>query len=57
MLARPEWSAARLIVVSAGNVDRDAHDHLRLSDTSVIDDPGQAWDARGRRSHRPSRIA
>lgn len=45
VLARPEWSAARLIVVSAGNVDRDAHDHLRLSDTSVIDDPGQAWNA------------
>ena len=45
VLARPDWSAARLIVVSAGNVDQDAHDHLALSDTSVIDDPGQAWNA------------
>lgn len=38
---------SRLFIVSAGNVKAEAFsvDHLALSDASLIDDPGQAWNA------------
>ncbi|MGB2720881.1 MAG: S8 family peptidase [Rhodococcus sp. (in: high G+C Gram-positive bacteria)] len=45
LLATPEPDAARLIVVSAGNVGTYQHDHLAESDTAVVDDPAQAWNA------------
>jgi hypothetical protein len=45
LLAPPDNKAARLIVVSAGNVDTFVNDHLAESDTSPIRDPGQAWNA------------
>ena len=45
LLAPPDTDAARLIVVSAGNVDTFTADHLSESDTSAIRDPGQAWNA------------
>lgn len=45
LLDAPDPDAARLFVVSAGNVDTFVHDHLDESDTSQIRDPGQAWNA------------
>lgn len=45
LLAPPDTDAARLIVVSAGNVDTSVADHLAESDTSPVRDPGQAWNA------------
>ena len=45
LLAQPDPDAARLLVVSAGNVDSFVWDHLAESDTSAIRDPGQAWNA------------
>jgi hypothetical protein len=45
LLSTPEPDAARLIIVSAGNVDSYQHDHLAESDTAVVDDPAQAWNA------------
>jgi hypothetical protein len=45
LLSLPEPEAARLIVVAAGNVDSYQHDHLGESDTSIVDDPAQAWNA------------
>lgn len=45
LLAPPDTQAARLIVVSAGNVDTSVADHLSESDTSPVRDPGQAWNA------------
>ncbi|MPV89084.1 S8 family serine peptidase [Georgenia ruanii] len=45
LLSQPDPKAARLIVVSAGNVQNYVADHLGESDTSIIDDPGQAWNA------------
>lgn len=45
LLAPPDANAARLLVVSAGNVDTFVADHLAESDTSAIRDPGQAWNA------------
>lgn len=45
LLAPPDPEAARLIVVSAGNVDSYVAQHLDESDTSAIRDPGQAWNA------------
>jgi hypothetical protein len=45
LLGAPEPEAARLIVVSAGNVGNFVVDHLDESDTSAIEDPGQAWNA------------
>jgi hypothetical protein len=45
LLSLPDPDAARLIIVSAGNVSSYQHDHLAESDTSVVDDPGQAWNA------------
>lgn len=45
LLAAPDTSTARLLVVSAGNVDTFVADHLSESDTAAIRDPGQAWNA------------
>lgn len=45
LLAPPDTNAARLIIVSAGNVDTFVADHLAESDTAAIRDPGQAWNA------------
>ncbi len=45
LISTPDPEAARLIVVAAGNVDSYQHDHLAESDTAVIDDPAQAWNA------------
>lgn len=45
LLASPDGDAARLIVVSAGNVDRFVTNHLDESDTSAVQDPAQAWNA------------
>lgn len=45
LLSLPDPEAARLVVVSAGNVQHYVADHLAESDTSIIDDPGQAWNA------------
>jgi Subtilase family len=46
LLTRPDPQAARLFVVSAGNVPWEQHglaDHLTVSDTSSIQSPAQAW--------------
>lgn len=48
LLGRPDPRAARLFVISAGNVRRDQHgqaDHLAVSDTSRVQSPAQAWNA------------
>ncbi|WP_315094097.1 S8 family peptidase [uncultured Cellulomonas sp.] len=45
LLSAPDPLAARLFVVSAGNVKHFVADHLAESDTAAIDDPGQAWNA------------
>ncbi len=45
LLSPPDPEAARLIVVSAGNVDNFVVQHLHESDTSPVRDPGQAWNA------------
>jgi hypothetical protein len=45
LLSQPDPLAARLVVVSAGNVDHFVADHLVESDTSLIEDPGQSWNA------------
>lgn len=45
LLAPPDSSASRLLVVSTGNVDTFTTDHLAESDTSPVRDPGQAWNA------------
>ena len=46
LLGKPEHDAARLFVVSAGNVDPPfATDHVAVSDVSVVQDPAQAWNA------------
>lgn len=45
LLAPPDAGAARLIVVSAGNVDHFVAQHLNESDTSAVLDPAQAWNA------------
>lgn len=46
LLAPPDNDSARLLVVSAGNVSGPYDtDHLKVSDTSAIQDPGQAWNA------------
>lgn len=45
LLDAPDPEAARLILVSAGNVDTFAADHLDASDLSPVRDPGQAWNA------------
>jgi hypothetical protein len=43
LLGPPDLSAARLIVVSAGNVDSYTSDYRQNCDLSPIEDPGQAW--------------
>lgn len=43
LLSAPDSAASRLIVVASGNVDNYQLDHLAESDTSAIEDPGQAW--------------
>lgn len=45
LLEPPDTDAARLIVISAGNVDTSVANHLAESDTSPVRDPGQAWNA------------
>lgn len=46
LLSRPNPASSRLLIVSAGNVRDDyATDFLDVCDTSVIEDPGQAWNA------------
>lgn len=46
LLSAPDPDASRLLVVSAGNIREYFQlDHLALSDTSVVEDPGQAWNA------------
>ena len=45
LLSKPAPEAARLVIISAGNVQNYVLDHLAESDTSTIDDPGQAWNA------------
>ena len=46
LLTEPDPESSRLLVVAGGNV-RDAYDtdHLSVSDTSPIEDPGQSWNA------------
>lgn len=49
LLDAPDPQAARLIILSAGNVDLNtitiAAGHLNTSDNSPVRDPGQAWNA------------
>ncbi len=45
VLTAPSGDDARLIIVAAGNVDNYHANHLDESDTSPIEDPGQAWNA------------
>ena len=45
LLSAPDPDAARLIIVATGNVDSYHSDHLAESDTSVVEDPAQAWNA------------
>jgi hypothetical protein len=47
LLGRPDPSAARLFVISAGNVDQAdfSMHHHDVSDTSPVQDPAQAWNA------------
>ncbi|MDS0246964.1 S8 family peptidase [Microbacterium kitamiense] len=45
LLSAPTAEAARLIIVAAGNVDSYQLDHHTESNTSAIEDPGQAWNA------------
>ena len=47
LLGRPDPRAARLFVVSAGNVSRTEWkaDHLAVSDVSRVQNPAQAWNA------------
>lgn len=46
LLSKPRHDASRLLLVSTGNVGhRDIKGHLDHSDTSSIEDPGQAWNA------------
>jgi hypothetical protein len=45
LLGAPEAAAARLIIVSTGNVDSYEADHLQASDLAPVEDPAQAWNA------------
>ena len=45
LLSAPDPERARLLILSAGNVDQYVADHLGVSDLSPIQDPGQAWNA------------
>lgn len=46
LLSDPDPASGRLLIVATGNV-RDGHetDFLNVCDTSVIEDPGQSWNA------------
>jgi len=45
LLGAPDPDASRLIVVSAGNVDRYEKDYLTACDLAPIEDPAHAWNA------------
>lgn len=46
LLSKPRPRTSRLFVVSTGNVDGPyVKEHLDHSDTSAVEDPGQAWNA------------
>ena len=46
LLSKPRHDDSRLVLVSTGNVlGPYTKDHLDLSDTSPVEDPGQAWNA------------
>lgn len=45
LLTAPQPDAARLVLVSAANVDNYDRDHLTNSDLAPIEDPGQSWNA------------
>ena len=46
LLGKPDPAKARLILISAGNIDPPYQaDYLQLCDLSPIDDPAQAWNA------------
>jgi hypothetical protein len=47
LLGQPDPHAARLVVLSAGNVPADQYttDHLALSDVAPVQNPAQAWNA------------
>lgn len=45
LLGAPDPAASRLIVVSAGNVDRYEADYLAACDLAPIEDPAHAWNA------------
>ncbi|WP_203234137.1 S8 family peptidase [Actinomyces sp. 565] len=45
LLSEPDWNMARLIIVSAANVDEYSDDPLTNSELSPIEDPGQSWNA------------
>ncbi|MEX3510948.1 S8 family peptidase [Kocuria carniphila] len=45
LIAKPDPDNARLIIVAAGNVDSYRQDHRTNSETSPVEDPGQAWNA------------
>ncbi|WP_454475776.1 S8 family peptidase [Agromyces soli] len=47
LIGRPEQSAARLFLVSAGNIDQAdfAQAYLDVSDASPVHDPAQSWNA------------
>lgn len=44
-LGEADFSASRLFIVSAGNIDVKNADHLTTSDLEPVHDPGQAWNA------------
>lgn len=45
LLSAPDDTAARLLVISAGNIDKFSPNYREESDTSVIEDPAQSWNA------------
>jgi hypothetical protein len=47
LLGRPDPTASRLFVISAGNVQAANYsdDHLTISDVSPVEDPAHAWNA------------
>lgn len=45
LLSVPDRDASRLFIIAAGNVDQYSRNFLDESDTSPIENPGQAWNA------------
>ncbi len=44
LLSKPDWDAARLFIISAGNVEQPFQDdYLSACDTSPVEDPAQSW--------------